>query len=234
LLLPFERETGRKVKVIAVGSGQAMELGRRGEADILILHDPRGEEVFMQEGYGIERDLLMYNEFVLAGPRPDPAGVGSAGDAASALAAIASARARFISRGDRSGTHAKELELWRRAGIQPGGNWYRESGQGMGATLQIANEFQAYVLADIGTFLAHRYPLDLAILFSGDSVLSNPYHVLLANPARFPWVEVRGARALKAYLLSERAQQAIAEFGRDRFGRSLFTPARKPSSVGSR
>ncbi|GIW52825.1 MAG: tungsten ABC transporter substrate-binding protein [Gemmatimonadales bacterium] len=225
LLPPFERESGRRVKVVAVGSGQAMELGRRGEADIFILHDPRGEEAFVREGYGVERAPLMYNEFVLAGPPSDPAGVRSLSNAAKALVAIASAGAQFVSRGDRSGTHIKELELWRRAGIEPRGSWYLESGQGMGATLQIANELQAYVLTDIGTFLAHRYPLDLEILVSGDTALFNPYHVVLANPERFPWVDFEGARALREYLLSERAQRAIGAFGRDRFGRSLFNPA---------
>jgi tungstate transport system substrate-binding protein len=234
LLPPFEREAGRRVKVVAVGSGQAMELGRRGEADILILHDPRGEELFVREGYGIEREQLMYNEFVVAGPRSDPAGVRWLRDAASALAGIASAGARFVSRGDRSGTHKKELELWRRAGIEPQGTWYLESGQGMAATLQIANELQAYVLADIGTFLAHRYPLDLEILLSGDTALFNPYHVVLANPEKFPWVDLQGARALKEYLLSDRGQRAIEAFGRDRFGRSLFHPARQVQAGGSR
>lgn len=234
LLPPFEREAGRRVKVVAVGSGQAMELGRRGEADILILHDPRGEELFVREGYGIEREHMMYNEFVVAGPRSDPAGVRWLRDAASALAGIASAGARFVSRGDRSGTHKKELELWRRAGIEPQGTWYLESGQGMAATLQIANELQAYVLADIGTFLAHRYPLDLEILLSGDTALFNPYHVVLANPEKFPWVDLQGARALKEYLLSDRGQRAIEAFGRDRFGRSLFHPARQVQAGGSR
>lgn len=233
VLLPgFERESKRRVKVVAVGSGQAMALGRRGEADILILHDPPGEEAFVREGYGVERAPLMYNEFVLAGPVSDPAGVRAVKDAASGLAAIAAAGAKFVSRGDRSGTHVKELGLWRRAGVKPEGNWYLESGQGMGATLQIANELQAYVLADIGTFLAYRYRLDLAILLSGDTALFNPYHVVLANPEKFPWVDSEGARALKEYLLSERAQQVIEAFGKDRFGRSLFHPARKLQAGG--
>ncbi len=235
VLLPqFERDKGRRVKVVAVGSGQAMELGQWGEADILILHDPLGEEAFVEEGYGIRRAPLMYNQFVLAGPFSDPAGVRSMGDAAAALAAIAFAGAQFVSRGDRSGTHVKELELWRRAGVEPKGSWYRESGQGMGATLQIASELQAYVLTDIGTFLAHRYPLDLQILVSGDTALFNPYHVVLANPRRFPWVDFQGALALREYLLSERAQRVIEAFGKDRFGRSLFTPARKMQPGASR
>lgn len=233
VLLPgFERESKRRVKVVAVGSGQAMALGRRGEADILILHDPRGEEAFVREGYGVERAPLMYNEFVLAGPLSDPAGVHAVKDAASGLAAIAAAGAKFVSRGDRSGTHVKELGLWRRAGVEPEGNWYLESGQGMGATLQIANELQAYVLVDIGTYLAYRYRLDLAILLSGDTALFNPYHVVLVNPEKFPWVDSEGARALKEYLLSERAQRAIEAFGKDRFGRSLFHPARKLKARG--
>lgn len=226
LLPSFERSAGRGVKVIAVGSGQAMELARRGEADILILHDPTGEEALVAAGFGIEQAFLMHNEFVMVGPQADPVGVKGQASAARALAAIARARARFVSRGDRSGTHVKELALWRQAGVQPAGDWYLESGQGMGATLQIANELQAYTLSDIGTFLGRRYPLELAIVLEGDSTLFNPYHVMLVNPERFAWVDIEGARKLKSFLLSAETQAAIGEFRRAEFGRALFVPAR--------
>lgn len=201
-----------------------MELGRRGEADLLILHDPAGEEAFVADGFGIERAPLMHNEFVLVGPAADPARAKAQASAAGALAAIARAGVRFVSRGDRSGTHVKELALWRRAGVAPRGAWYLESGQGMGPTLQIANELLAYTLTDVGTFLGHRYPLDLEIVLEGDTALFNPYHVVLVNSARFGWVDVGGARELKDFLLAPETQVAIADFRRAEFGRSLFLP----------
>jgi tungstate transport system substrate-binding protein len=225
LLPAFERRAGIRVKVLAVGSGQAMELGRRGEADILILHDPAGEERFVAQGYGIERQPLMHNEFVLVGPPEDPAGVRGLG-AVAAFESIGRAGALFVSRGDRSGTHEKERELWARAGLEPGRGWYREAGQGMGATLVIASQLRAYTLTDVGTLLAHRAPLDLPILVEGDSALPNPYHVILANPARFPHVRAAEARALRDYLVAPETQRRIGEFRRGEFGRALFTPAR--------
>jgi tungstate transport system substrate-binding protein len=225
IIPPFERQTGYRVKVIAVGSGQAMELGRRGEADILVLHDPVGEERFVREGYGIVRQPLMHNQFVVVGPAEDPAGVRSVTTAAAALAAVAGSRARFISRGDRSGTHVKEQALWSAAGIEPDGVWHLESGQGMSATIQIANELRAYTLTDLGTFLSHKAPLDLEVLLEGDSALFNPYHVVLPNPERFPWINASGGRSLLDYVLSSEAQSVIGAFGRDRFGRPLFVPS---------
>jgi tungstate transport system substrate-binding protein len=224
LLPAFERRTGIRVKVLAVGSGQAMELGRRGEADILILHDPAGEERFVAGGFGIERRPLMHNEFVLVGPPADPAGVRGRG-AVEAFVAIGRARARFVSRGDRSGTHEKERGLWQRSGLEPGGDWYRESGQGMGATLVIADQLRAYTLTDVGTLLAHKAPLELDILVEGDSALRNPYHVILANPARFPHTRAAEARALRDYLLEPETQRMIGEFRKREFGRALFIPA---------
>jgi tungstate transport system substrate-binding protein len=224
-ILPvFEREAGLRVKVIAVGSGQAMELGRRGEADILILHDPRGEQAFMAEGLGIRRAPLMHNEFVVVGPPQDPAGIGALPTATQALRSIARARARFLSRGDRSGTHVKESALWEAVGVQPEGTWHLESGQGMGATLQIANELNAYTLTDLGTFLAHKSPLDMRILVDGDPILHNPYHLVLPHPERFPWINQAGAQALLDHLVSPETQSAIQRFGREQFGRSLFLP----------
>jgi tungstate transport system substrate-binding protein len=223
-LLPgFERVAGYAVKVIAVGSGQAMELGRRGEADLLILHEPAGEERFVAEGFGVDRRALMHNEFVLVGPVEDPAAV-RAVDVITAFQRIAAARAPFVSRGDQSGTHVKERLLWARAGLTPAGRWYRESGQGMGATLVIASEFAAYALTDVATFLAHRLPPALEILVEGDSILRNPYHVIRANPARFARVNADGAAALAAYLLSPETQRMIGEFRREELGRAIFVP----------
>lgn len=223
LLPPFEREIGATVKVIAVGSGQAMELGRRGEADILILHDPAGEARFMADGFGVERRALMHNEFFLVGPPDDPAGARGP-DVVAAFRAIAAARAPFVSRGDRSGTNVKELAIWRLADVTPDERWYRESGQGMGATLVIADQLRAYTLSDAATFLGHQYPLALVPVVQGDTLLRNPYHVILENPARFAHVNVAGAKALWLYLLSPEVQRQIGEFRKAELGRSIFVP----------
>lgn len=227
-LLPrFERESGRRVKVIAVGSGQAMELGRWGEADLLIVHAPAAEVAFMAQGYGFGRYPLAHNEFAVVGPRSDPAGIRGASAALDAFRAIGRSGARFLSRGDRSGTHSKELQLWELAGLAPNARtdaWYVEAGQGMGATLQIANELRAYTLTDIGTYLTHATPLELEVLVQGDTLLRNPYHVILIDAARFPWVDAAGAARLKEYLLSPETQAAIAAYRREQFGRSLFLP----------
>jgi tungstate transport system substrate-binding protein len=225
LLPPFEERTGIRVKVIAVGSGQAMELGRRGEADILIVHDPVGEQSFMATGFGVERRPLMRNSFVLVGPQADPAGA-RGHSAVDAMRAIAHSGALFVSRADRSGTNVKESRLWALAGVVPGRASYRESGQGMSATLQIASELQAYTLTDIGTFLSHKSPLGLAVLVEGDSMLVNPYHILLPNPGRVPWINAEGGRLLADYLLEPVTQNAIDSFGRAEFGRSLFEEIR--------
>jgi tungstate transport system substrate-binding protein len=177
----------------------------------------------MEEGYGIDRRPLMHNEFVLVGPPDDPAAVRGSG-AVEAFRRIARAGARFVSRGDRSGTHVKESDLWSASGAQPSPAWYRESGQGMASTLLIADQLRAYTLTDIGTLLGHKAPLDLPILVEGDSVLRNPYHVVLANPDRFPHVRASEARALHQYLRSREAQRMIGEFRRGELGRPLFVP----------
>ena len=232
-LLPhFERETGYTVKVIAVGSGQAMELGRRGEADIFILHDPAGEERFVADGFGIERRALMHNEFLLVGPDADPAHARGA-DVVAAFRAIAAARAAFVSRGDRSGTNVKELAVWALAGVTPGDPWYQESGQGMGATLVVADQLRAYTLSDVATFLGHKYPLQLVPLVEGDSLLRNPYHVIRASPERFPHVNATGATALWSYLLAPETQRRIGEFRRKELGRSIFVPDGAPGAGGN-
>ncbi len=227
LLPPFERALGYRVKVIAVGSGQALEIARRGEADILIAHDPRGEIAFVRDGFGIARAALMRNEFVIVGPARDAAGIRGR-SAVDALKAIHAARSRFVTRADQSGTHSRELRLWEAAGVDPRGTWYLESGQGMSATLQIADQLQAYTLTDIGTFVSHGYSLDLEVLVEGDTVLANPYHIVLVNPARFAWINDTGARMLSAYLRGDAAQRAIADFGRKQYGRSLFEPSVDP------
>ncbi|MCZ6916082.1 MAG: substrate-binding domain-containing protein [Gemmatimonadetes bacterium] len=229
LLPAFERMTGITVRVLAVGSGQAMALGRRGEADVLILHDPAGEEAFMAEGFGVERYPLMHNYFALVGPRADPAGAREAGGVLEVLARVAQVGALFVSRGDGSGTHVKELELWRGGGIEPGLAWYRETGQGMSATLQVAHELGAYTITDVASFWTHDTPLDLAVLIDDDPALYNPYHIVLPNAERFPWVNRDGGLALAAYLRSREAQTAIGAF-RAADGRGLFVPDAAPAS----
>jgi len=220
----FESATGYRVKVIAVGSGQALALGRKGEADILIVHDPAAERTFMTGGFGVERVPLMSNEFVVVGPGRDDARIRGL-SAVEAFRTIALTGSRFVSRADRSGTHTKEALIWSLAGIAPNGAWYLESGQGMSATLQIANELAAYVLTDIATLFTHKSPLSLEILVQRDSLLDNPYHVLVPSRERFPWLNVQGATRLRTYLQSASVQQAIAAYRRQASGRSLFMPA---------
>ncbi len=225
VLLPMYSEaTGDIVRVVAVGSGHAMELGRRGEADILILHDPSGEEQFLADGFGVDRTSLMHNEFVVVGPSSDPAGVRGA-SAVEAFSKIAQSGSRFLSRGDNSGTHAKELTIWNRlGGPSRDRSWYWESGQGMSASLQVAYEIRAYILSDIGTYLRHSTGSRLEIMVSGDPALNNPYHVMLVNPARFDGLNVEGARRLRAFLISADVREMISEYGVAEFGRPLFIP----------
>ncbi len=209
--------------MIAVGSGQAMELGRRGEASILVVHDPVGEERFMAQGFGTVRASLMHSEFVLLGPPADPARVRGLA-IIDALSAVENTHSLFISRADRSGTHVKEMQLWQNAGGLPRPEWRWESGQGMSATLQIASELGGYTLSDVGTWLAHKSPLDLEIVVQGGEILDNPYHLILIDQSRFSWINSAGARRLMDYLLSPEVQQLIGEFGRKEHGRSLFVP----------
>jgi tungstate transport system substrate-binding protein len=223
VLVPqFQKESGIEVKVVAVGTGQALELGRRGDADVLLVHDPAGERRFVAEGHGLGRRRVMHNDFVLVGPPGDPAGVKGQKSAAAAFARVARRKAPFVSRGDESGTHVKEKEVWRRARVRPRGDWYVRAGAGMGQVLRMASEKRAYTLTDRGTFLAQRRGLDLALLFAGDPLLANRYSVILVNPAKQPHVQSEGARRFADFLLSPRGQQAIADFGKDRFGEPLF------------
>ncbi len=222
LLPPFERETGCRVDVIAVGTGKALRLGRNGDVDVVMVHAPRAEEKFVADGYGVDRTRIMHNDFVIVGPARDPAGVRGAGSAADALKRIAEARAAFVSRGDDSGTHKKEQALWKAAGLVPRGSWYREAGQGMGSVLRMADELRAYTLTDRGTYLAMEDKLELALLYAGDPALMNPYHVIAVNPGRHPHVNYDLARRFIAYLTGRRAQQIIAGY-RIR-GEPLFVP----------
>ncbi len=223
VLVPlFEKQTGYTVKVIAVGTGAALRMGERGDADVLLVHAPPAEEAFMEAGHGIEREYVMYNDFVIVGPAEDPAQVRGMTDAVAALKRIAEAKALWISRGDDSGTHKKEKALWKEAGITPGGEWYQESGQGMGATLRIASEKGAYTLTDRGTYLNLRDTLSLDILVEGDPRLYNVYHVIVVNPDKHPDINVEGARAFADFMTSPQVQDIIREYGVDKFGEPLF------------
>lgn len=223
VLIPaFERANpGLRLRVVAVGSGQALGLGRRRDADVLLVHSPAAEQEFMREGHGLDRRPVMKNVFVIAGPASDPAGVRAARTAAEAFATIARAGARFVSRGDDSGTHRKELAIWKAAGISPQGPWYVDAGQGMGEVLNMTNEMQAYTLTDIGTYLSMKNALDLEILFEGDPILDNPYHVITVAGARNP----DGARRFAEWITGPEGQALIAAFHAQEFGRPLFEPA---------
>ena len=220
-LLPrFERGSGCSVKTLAVGSGEAMELGERGDADVLLVHSPEDEEEFMAEGHGASRKAVMHNDFVLVGPADDPAGIRQADGAPESLTRIADEEAAFASRGDDSGTHAKELSLWEAAGVEPAGDWYIETGQGMGETLTIAGQRQAYTLSDRGTFLATDN-LDSELLLEGGEDLLNPYHVIVVEGED---TNRECARELSIWITAAPTQRAIGAFGRAEYGEPLFFP----------
>ena len=223
VLVPaFQQATGYVVKTVAVGSGQALQMGQDGNADVLLVHSPAAEMTFMAAGWGVDRRLVMHNYFQVVGPSADPAGIKGLTSAADAFKKIAAASATFVSRGDGSGTETKELAIWKTAGITPKGNaWYLQSGQGMGPTLQIASEKGGYTLTDNATFLANSARLSLAVLVQGDPVLLNIYHVISVNPAKWPKVNAAGAKAFADYLTSAAGQQLIASFG-SQYGGSLF------------
>ncbi|MDN3624132.1 substrate-binding domain-containing protein [Methylobacterium isbiliense] len=224
-LLPrFTAATGIAVRVVALGTGQALDVGRRGDADVVLVHDKDAEEAFVRDGAGVRRVPVMYNDFVVVGPKADPAGA-SGRDVAAAFRRIAEAKAPFVSRGDRSGTHAAELRVWREAGLDLGavrGAWYREIGQGMGPALNAASATGAYLLADRGTWLSFKNRIDLAVLVEGDKRLFNPYGVILVNPARHPHVKAREGQAFIDWLVSPAGQQAIAGYRIN--GEPLFSP----------
>ena len=226
VLIPmFEKKTGYFMKTIAVGSGQAMAMGQKGEADVLLVHSPEAEQKFVTDGFGVNRRLVMHNDFIVVGPPADPAGIKSAKATVDAFKKIAGAGAVFMSRGDNSGTHAKEKSIWKAAGINPEGQkWYQQTGLGMGQTLNVSSEKKAYTLADRGTYLALKKNLQLDILKEGDAVLLNIYHVIEVNPAKYPKVNTAGGKAFADFMVSKEAQDVIKTFGVEKFGGALFFP----------
>jgi len=234
VLVPmFEEESGYNVQVIAVGSGQAIEQASRGDADVVLVHSPAAEKKMVDDGDGIERTLVMHNDFIIVGPEADPAGVAGAASVTEAMTKIATAQSPFISRGDDSGTNALELKLWKAAAIEPAGSWYTESGQGMGATLQIAGQRGAYTISDRATFLAQSANLDLQVLFEDKPELLNVYHTIVVNPEKHPDVRAAGARAFAAFMVRPDVQEIIGKFGVDKYGEPLFfADAGKPEPAG--
>ena len=229
LLPQFTKAKGIAVKVVAVGTGQALDIGRRGDADVVFVHDRPAEDRFMAEGQGVKRFDVMYNDFVIVGPKNDPAHIAGDKDVVDALRKIAVARAPFISRGDRSGTHEAELRLWKEAGIDVAasrGDWYREIGQGMGPALNMAAASDAYLLSDRGTWLSFKNPRDLAVLTEGDKRLFNQYGVMLVNPQRHPNVKASDGQAFVDWLISPPGQEAIASYKVG--GQQLFFPDASP------
>ena len=225
VLVPvFEDKTGFIVKSIAVGTGHALKMGARGDADVLLVHSPAAEKILVDDGDAVDRKLVMHNDFVLVGPHDDPAAVGGLNLVHESFSQIANTSSIFVSRGDESGTHKRELAAWDEAELSPSGAWYLESGQGMGATLRIASEKRAYTLTDRATYLALLDTLDLKILLEGDPSLINPYHVMLVNPEKWPAVNRQGAKAWSDFLLSPEGQALIEQFGKSDFGMPLFIP----------
>jgi tungstate transport system substrate-binding protein len=225
VLVPlFEKKSGYSVKTISVGTGKALELAGKGEADVALVHAPSLEKKYVAEGRLVNRRLVMYNDFILLGPAKDPANLKSTKSSAEAMKRIASSASRFVSRGDNSGTHNLEKSLWKVAGIQPKGEWYIESGQGMGATLGIANDRNAYTISDRATYLAFRKRVGLAVLLEGDKPLLNIYSVMEVNPANGPRINTAGGKAFADFMVSSDAQAEIKTFGRQKFGQALFVP----------
>ena len=226
VLIPiFEKQTGYFVKTIAVGSGQAMKMGEKGEADVMLVHSPDAEKKFIADGFGVNRQLIMHNDFIIVGPGTDPAKVKGVKSSAEAMKMIAKTESLFLSRGDNSGTHAKEKTLWKKAEVTPAGQkWYQETGLGMGQTLNVAAEKKGYTLADRGTYLALKKNLGLDILVEGDAALLNIYHVIEVNSAKWPKANADGAKAFAAFMVSKNTQDIIKTFGVDKFGSPLFFP----------
>jgi len=237
VLVPlFERQTGYTVKTIAVGTGQALALAARGEADVVLAHAPALEKKYVADGKMLDRRLVMYNDFVIIGPAGDPAKIKGMKKAADAMKAIAATGSRFVSRGDNSGTHALEKSLWKLAGVEPQGAWYIEAGQGMGATLGIADDRRAYAVTDRGTFLALQKRVRLPILLEGDKTLSNIYSVMKVNPSNGPRVNAAGGAAFADFMVSADVQKVIKTYGVDKYRRALFEPVAgtKEEEVGGK
>ena len=225
VLLPiFEEKTGYKIKTIAVGTGAALAMGEKGEADVLLVHAPSSEKKLVEEKTAINYNLVMHNDFIFVGPSADPAKVKGLKTSVEALKAIADTQSIFVSRGDDSGTHKMELNLWKSAQVEPAGTWYQESGSGMGQTLTIASEKEGYTLTDRATYLATKKNLNLEIVLEGESALLNIYHVMQVNPEKFPKVNSEGAKAFVEFMVYADTQQIIGDFGKDTYGESLFFP----------
>lgn len=224
-LIPvFEKQTGFRVKTISAGTGQALAMGEKGEADVLLVHAPDAEKKIVDAGAVINYQLVMHNDFILVGPAEDPAGI-KGKTSAEAFAVIAAKKALFISRGDDSGTNKKELSIWKKTDITPAGaEWYQESGQGMGATLLMASEKNAYTLTDRATYLAQKANIKLEILSQGDPSLLNIYHVMSVNPEKFSKVNAEAAKAFVEFMVNPKTQEMIGNFGKDKFGEPLFFP----------
>ena len=226
MLIPlFEEQTGYTVQTVAVGTGQALKMAEEGNADVVLVHAPKSEEAFMDAGFGKDRAPVMHNDFIIVGPESDPAQIKGTTSVIDALNAIYNSGSLFISRGDDSGTHKKELDIWSKAELDPNGqSWYLESGQGMGATLTIASEKGAYTLTDRGTFLAQKENLELVLILEGDPPLLNPYHVITVNPEKWPRVNYDGAIAFFKFMTDPNTQTVISEFGVEQYGQPLFFP----------
>ena len=236
VLIPvFEKETGFFVKTISVGSGQAMKMGEKGEADMLLVHSPDTEKNFIAQGFGINRILVMHNDFVIVGPPADPAKIKGMKTTKEALKVIAQTGSLFLSRGDNSGTHAKEKGLWKAAGVVPEGQkWFQQTGLGMGQTLNVAAEKKGYTLTDRATYLALKKNLGLQILIEGEPLLLNIYHVIEVNSAKWPKVNTAGAKAFAQFMVSKKTQEIIGKFGVAKYGAPFFFPdaGKKPESLG--
>jgi len=226
VLVPmFQEQTGYTVQTIAVGSGEAMKMGEEGNADVLLVHAPPSEVTFMEAGNGTDRFLVMHNDFIIVGPGADPAGIKSMRSATDAFKAIFAAGSPFITRGDDSGTHNKELALWKSAELDPAGQtWYTETGQGMGASMTVASEKEAYILTDRATYLANKANYQLELLVEGDNSLLNVYHVITVNQTKWPDVNYEGGLAFAKFMTDPDTQEVIGQFGVDKFGQPLFYP----------
>lgn len=236
VLVPlFEKQTGYSVKTVSVGTGQALALAAKGDADVALVHAPTLEKQYVAQGKLLNRRLVMYNDFVIIGPKDDPAKVRSTKSAVEALKRIAQAKANFVSRGDNSGTHVLEKSLWKSAGVEPKGAWYIEAGQGMGATLGIANERGAYTITDRGTYLAFGKKVILPIVIEGDKALLNIYAVMEVNPANGPRINSVGGKAFADFMVAPETQKVIGTFGVEKFGQSLFIPiaGKNEATLGS-
>jgi tungstate transport system substrate-binding protein len=235
VLVPlFEKQSGFQVKTISVGSGQAMKMGEKGEADVLLVHSPDAEKKFMTDGFGVSHRLVMHNDFIIVGPVADPARIKGT-KAAEAMKRIAQSGSIFVSRGDNSGTHAKEKGLWKGAAINPEGQrWYQQTGLGMGETLNVAAEKKGYTITDRATYLSLKKGLGLEIIVEGDSKLLNIYHVIELNSAKWPKVNTKGGKAFADFMIAKKTQEIIGRFGVDTFGAPLFFPdaGKRPESLG--